>query len=82
VYDQDRQAKVRVARPANCKTNCPACARTCPKVAIIFPKYAPGGPIAGEDVGPDGLKADVVNVEYSKLLGPDVMEKLRKRGRQ
>jgi NAD-dependent dihydropyrimidine dehydrogenase PreA subunit len=29
-----------VSRPANCKINCPACARTCPDKAIIFPKYA------------------------------------------
>lgn len=30
---------IRVARPQNCKNNCPACARMCPSRAIIFPKY-------------------------------------------
>ena len=30
---------VKVARPQNCKNNCPACARACPSKAVIFPKY-------------------------------------------
>ena len=31
-------ASVKVARPDHCKTDCPACARICPRNAIIFPK--------------------------------------------
>lgn len=53
VYARDGQA-VRVARPANCKTNCPACARVCPAGAIIFPKYAVA-PFNGEPV-PEGFQ--------------------------
>ncbi len=30
--------KVEVVAPKNCKNECPACARICPKQAIIFPK--------------------------------------------
>lgn len=31
--------RVGVVQPQNCKNNCPACARVCPRQAIIFPKY-------------------------------------------
>lgn len=33
-----REGRVEVVRPEACKTDCPACARICPKNAIIFPK--------------------------------------------
>lgn len=33
------EGEVRVKHPQNCKNNCPACARMCPKKAIVFPKY-------------------------------------------
>ena len=40
---------VRVAHPEGCKTNCPACARLCPEIAIIFPKYGEP-PINGAEI--------------------------------
>lgn len=49
-YGLSDEGRVQVVKPSGCKTNCPACARMCPKQAIIFPKYA-DSPING-DVGP------------------------------
>jgi NAD-dependent dihydropyrimidine dehydrogenase PreA subunit len=36
-----------VSNPDNCKNGCPACARTCPERAIIFPHYFADAAIAG-----------------------------------
>ncbi|MGO8702367.1 MAG: hypothetical protein ACLQVA_01010 [Candidatus Brocadiia bacterium] len=38
---------VAVSNPDNCKNGCPACARTCPQRAIIFPHYFADAAIAG-----------------------------------
>jgi Pyruvate/2-oxoacid:ferredoxin oxidoreductase delta subunit len=40
---------VHVTSPSNCKDNCPACARICPSLAIIFPKVD-DIPINGDEV--------------------------------
>ena len=46
---------VTVTNPANCKNNCPACARMCPHLAIIFPKCAEE-PIGGAAVTPAHIR--------------------------
>ena len=78
-YAVDADGKVRVASPEACKLNCPACARVCPASAIVFPKFAEGGPIAGDDgvltePAEDGIRAD-----FKRLSKGDVMDVLRKR---
>src|SRR5882672_2371173 len=47
VYGVSGDGKIQVQNNDNCKTNCPACSRVCPEVAIMFPKYT-AGPINGE----------------------------------
>ena len=39
--------KLKVVNPLACKNLCPACARTCPSFAVMFPKLAEGGVLAG-----------------------------------
>jgi NAD-dependent dihydropyrimidine dehydrogenase PreA subunit len=82
VYTLSAEGKVEVRNPANCKTNCPACARLCPQSAIIFPKYT-GSPINGDEVdesasaGPDEkMKADL-----AELLSGNVYDALRRRSK-
>ena len=80
VFAMDEDKKVVVRNPANCKTNCPACARICPEVAIIFPQYA-SAPVNGSDEIPEGT-GEAVRVDLKSLLGGDVYKALRQRGRR
>ena len=54
VYSRSAEDGVEVTSPRNCKNNCPACARICPQMAIIFPKFKQG-PISGEPVTPEDV---------------------------
>jgi len=81
VYAEDEAGKVRVAAPEKCKTGCPACARLCPHVAIIFPKYEDGA-ISGDDALPaaDGRLGDPQTpIDFSSLAGLDLHEALKRR---
>ena len=68
VYSLDDEDKVRVTSPRNCKNNCPACARICPQLAIIFPKVI-DRPINGDEVKPgDRLNAQKALEEQKREL--------------
>jgi ferredoxin len=70
--------KIQVQNNENCKTNCPACSRVCPEVAIMFPKYT-AGPINGEPVRESDLKREAMKIDISALLGGDIYSRLRQR---
>ncbi|TDO03124.1 ATP-binding protein [Sunxiuqinia elliptica] len=48
VYSYNRKS-LKVINPLACKNNCPACGRTCPASAIIFPRLAEKTPLAGAE---------------------------------
>ena len=81
VFARGEDDKVEVTNPANCKLNCPACARVCPKVAIIFPKYAQS-PINGDKVRESDIKQEKAGVEISSVLKDDIYTALRTRGKK
>jgi NAD-dependent dihydropyrimidine dehydrogenase PreA subunit len=78
-YEVEADGRVRVAHPAKCKLNCPACARVCPKSAIIFPKFPDGGPIAGDEGTLGAAAEDGMQTDLDRLGRGDVYEALRRR---
>jgi Pyruvate/2-oxoacid:ferredoxin oxidoreductase delta subunit len=78
VYNVDDNSRIQVRNNENCKTNCPACSRVCPEVAIMFPKYS-AGPINGEPVSESDLTREKMKVDISSLLGGDIYATLRTR---
>ena len=70
--------KIQVQNEDNCKTNCPACSRVCPEVAILFPKYNKG-PINGDVVRKNDIQREAMKVDISALLGGDLYNSLRTR---
>jgi NAD-dependent dihydropyrimidine dehydrogenase PreA subunit len=78
VYGVSSDKKIQVQNQSNCKTDCPACSRVCPEVAIMFPKYR-HGPINGEDVQSDDVRREAMKVDISALLGGDIYSMLRDR---
>ena len=71
VYGVSDDRKIQVQNQSNCKTDCPACSRVCPEVAIMFPKYR-HSPINGDDVQADDVRREAMKVDISALLGGDV----------
>lgn len=78
VYGVSSDNKIQVQNNDNCKTNCPACSRVCPEVAIMFPKYQ-GGPINGDEVSDQEANREKIKVDISSLLGGDIYASLRTR---
>ena len=78
VYGVSKDRRIEVRNPTNCKTDCPACSRVCPEVAILFPKYK-GGPINGDEVREADLHREKMKVDISALLGGDIYAALRQR---
>ncbi len=78
VYGVSEDQKIQVQNEDQCKTNCPACSRVCPEVAIMFPKYK-AGPINGDVVNTTDLQREKMKVDISALLGGDIYATLRER---
>ncbi|MDB5356928.1 MAG: putative Fe-S containing oxidoreductase [Phycisphaerales bacterium] len=78
VYGVDTGGKIKVQKSHNCKTDCPACSRVCPEVAILFPKYK-AGPINGDEVKTEDIHREKMKVDISALLGGDIYAALRQR---
>lgn len=78
VYGVSEENKIQVQNNDNCKTNCPACSRVCPEVAIMFPKYQ-AGPINGDDVSAADHGREKMKVDISSLLGGDIYSALKDR---
>lgn len=78
VYDTDASGRVVVRRPSHCKDQCPACARLCPALAIMFPKLDEDSPICGNDK--DAASAPGrVGLSREQLFGERALDRLRAR---
>jgi NAD-dependent dihydropyrimidine dehydrogenase PreA subunit len=78
VYGVSADKKIQVQNQNKCKTDCPACSRVCPEVAILFPKYR-HGPINGDAVSVDDVRRESMKVDISALLGGDIYQALKDR---
>jgi len=81
VYGATQDGKIQVQNQSNCKTDCPACSRVCPEVAILFPKYK-AGPINGDEIHDEDLRREAMKVDISSLLGGDIYQMLRDRSQK
>jgi NAD-dependent dihydropyrimidine dehydrogenase PreA subunit len=81
VYEADEKGRMVVKNPRKCKTNCPACARICPEVAIIFAKCTES-PINGAEITDEETARANVKVNLDKILGSDPYKALAMRQKQ
>jgi len=78
VYETDGDGRVAVKNPRGCKTNCPACARICPEIAIMFPKYS-DSPINGAEIADEDTERANVRIGVKEILGDDPYAALQQR---
>ncbi len=81
VYDTDKAGKVYVKHPENCKNNCPACARICPKIAIMFPKLDES-PINGDVVTKEFEPGSNPDALFAEIMGEDMYSALKERNKK
>jgi len=70
--------RVAVSNPDNCKNGCPACARTCPRRAILFPHYFADAVIAGAETpsGPEASRPAPPRDARGESAPPDDLDHL------
>lgn len=78
VYELSPEGKVIVTNPRGCKTNCSACARICPEVAIIFAKEKQS-PVNGAQVMDEELERRKASAFKKEMSGGDMRAFLAER---
>ncbi len=78
VYEAEASGRIVVRRPAQCKDHCPACARLCPALAILFPKLDEDSPISGNEKDAASA-AGKVCLTREHLFGGNALDRLRAR---
>jgi heterodisulfide reductase subunit A-like polyferredoxin len=84
VYATGNDGGVVVSNPGGCKDRCPACAKICPKGAIVFPKFESspinGGDIAG-DVAGRSIAAPLTDLAADDLHAALAARRAKARGK-
>jgi len=78
VFALSEEGMVTVKNPSGCKNNCPACARICPEVAIVFPKLGEV-PLNGAEIEDEEAARANIKVNIDRLLGDDIHAALEER---
>jgi NAD-dependent dihydropyrimidine dehydrogenase PreA subunit len=78
VFARNDDGTITVERPENCKDNCPACARICPEVAIVFPKTS-DTPINGDEIKDEMMEREKARIALEQSGAADFREALKKR---
>lgn len=67
VYEYNKKS-LEVVSPLSCKNNCPACGRTCPASAIIFPRLPENSVLSGAEPSAEAVKKPAGNGGLFVLL--------------